>query len=104
MAAFASSNLGDVSPNIKGPKCINSGKSCDDVSSSCDGQAKLCIASGPGDNMFESTEIIAQRLYRKAKVNTFGELFLLLLSLSRQMAHVMRVWVGFMFAVITSQT
>lgn len=69
MAAFASSNLGDVSPNIKGPKCINTGKPCDDVSSSCNGEAKHCIAFGPGNNMFESTEIIAQRLYRKAKVS-----------------------------------
>jgi hypothetical protein len=26
VAAFASTNLGDVSPNTKGPKCIDTGK------------------------------------------------------------------------------
>ena len=29
IAAFASSNLGDVSPNILGPKCIDTGLPCD---------------------------------------------------------------------------
>lgn len=68
MSAFASSNLGDVSPNINGPKCQNTGLDCDDVSSTCDGVAKYCVASGPGKDMFESTKAIAQRLYIKAYV------------------------------------
>lgn len=35
VAAFASSNLGDVSPNTKGPFCVNTGDSCDNPQSSC---------------------------------------------------------------------
>uniref|UniRef100_A0A667H206 Neutral ceramidase n=1 Tax=Lynx canadensis TaxID=61383 RepID=A0A667H206_LYNCA len=35
VAAFASSNLGDVSPNILGPHCVNTGDSCDNANSSC---------------------------------------------------------------------
>ncbi|CAK7314654.1 Neutral ceramidase [Vulpes lagopus] len=35
VAAFASSNLGDVSPNILGPHCVNTGESCDNANSSC---------------------------------------------------------------------
>uniref|UniRef100_A0A8C3LWY5 Neutral ceramidase n=1 Tax=Chrysolophus pictus TaxID=9089 RepID=A0A8C3LWY5_CHRPC len=35
VAAFASSNLGDVSPNTKGPFCINTGESCDNPQSTC---------------------------------------------------------------------
>lgn len=35
VAAFASSNLGDVSPNTKGPFCVNTGESCDNPQSTC---------------------------------------------------------------------
>ncbi|KAL6087034.1 hypothetical protein STEG23_020917 [Scotinomys teguina] len=35
VAGFASSNLGDVSPNIRGPHCINTGESCDNEKSTC---------------------------------------------------------------------
>lgn len=69
MTAFASTNLGDVSPNIKGPRCVTTGEECDVVSSTCDGQAKFCVAAGPGEDMFESTKIIAEKLFEKAKVN-----------------------------------
>lgn len=68
MSAFASANLGDVSPNIKGPICINTGLPCDEVSSSCGGDAQYCIAFGPGEDMFESTKIIGERMYAKALV------------------------------------
>lgn len=71
VTAFASSNLGDVSPNIKGPKCVNSGEVCDNVQSTCNGEAKYCIAFGPGKDMFESTKIIANRLFNKGLVNNF---------------------------------
>ncbi|KAF2887164.1 hypothetical protein ILUMI_19009, partial [Ignelater luminosus] len=66
VAAFASSNLGDVSPNIRGPHCLNTGESCDNISSTCDGEAKICVATGPGKDMFDSTRIIAERLYKRA--------------------------------------
>uniref|UniRef100_A0ACB8F934 Neutral ceramidase n=1 Tax=Sphaerodactylus townsendi TaxID=933632 RepID=A0ACB8F934_9SAUR len=86
VAAFGSSNLGDVSPNIKGPHCINTGESCENPNSYCPiggvgrgltglqghtgslyGRAKMCIASGPGKDMLESTKIIGRNLYLKAK-------------------------------------
>ena len=38
MAAFAQSNEGDVSPNIKGATCIDTGKKCDTISSTCNGK------------------------------------------------------------------
>ncbi|XP_042674306.1 putative neutral ceramidase C isoform X1 [Centrocercus urophasianus] len=68
VAAFASSNLGDVSPNTKGPFCINTGESCDNPQSTCPvGGASMCMAMGPGTDMFDSTRIIAQNIYLKAK-------------------------------------
>ncbi|KFB39360.1 AGAP000973-PA-like protein [Anopheles sinensis] len=66
VGAFASSNLGDVSPNIEGPRCEKTGLPCDVLTSSCPSGAGACFASGPGRDMFESTEIIAGRLYRAA--------------------------------------
>ncbi len=94
VAAFASTNLGDVSPNTAGPKCIDTGVSrwkntvhnyswfisfvlklllcrllfqsglpCDNETSTCNGRNELCIASGPGKDMFESTRIIGEMQY-----------------------------------------
>uniref|UniRef100_A0A8C3MSL8 Neutral ceramidase n=1 Tax=Geospiza parvula TaxID=87175 RepID=A0A8C3MSL8_GEOPR len=68
VAAFASSNLGDVSPNTRGPFCTNTGESCDNPQSTCPiGGAAMCMAKGPGKDMFESTRIIGQNIYLKAK-------------------------------------
>lgn len=69
VGAFASTNLGDVSPNLKGPHCLDTGLPCDNVTSTCDGDAKKCVSFGPGKDMFESTEIIAKRLFGKASVS-----------------------------------
>lgn len=66
VGAFASTNLGDVSPNIMGPRCEFTGAECDLLSSKCPKDAGQCFASGPGRNMFESTKIIATRIYRAA--------------------------------------
>ncbi|CAH1154861.1 unnamed protein product [Phaedon cochleariae] len=66
VGAFASTNLGDVSPNTDGPRCQNTGERCDNPSSTCNGEAKYCVAAGPGHNIFESTDIIARMLYDKA--------------------------------------
>lgn len=65
VAAFASTNLGDVSPNTRGPKCEFSGKNCSDQYT-CPGKKEKCFASGPGENMFESTSIIAHKIYQEA--------------------------------------
>ena len=37
VAAFAQSNEGDVSPNTKGPHCIDTGLPCDTTHSTCNG-------------------------------------------------------------------
>jgi hypothetical protein len=68
VATFASSNLGDVSPNVKGARCQFSGRPCDAHTSTCSGPREMCIASGPGVDMFDSTRIVAERLYDKAWV------------------------------------
>jgi hypothetical protein len=66
VAAFASTNLGDVSPNTAGPRCLDTGNLCDLVSSTCNGKSQLCIASGPGRDMQESTEIIGRKQFEFA--------------------------------------
>ncbi|KAG7217805.1 hypothetical protein INR49_020885 [Caranx melampygus] len=72
VAGFSSSNLGDVSPNTRGPHCVNTGLPCDYLNSSCPvGGTKMCQAFGPGDDMFDSTRIIGHNIYRKAKVPVF---------------------------------
>jgi neutral ceramidase len=63
VAAFASTNLGDVSPNTGGPRCIDTGLPCDFNTSTCDGKTEKCIAFGPGQDMFESAEIIGRNQY-----------------------------------------
>ncbi|XP_006831495.1 PREDICTED: neutral ceramidase [Chrysochloris asiatica] len=68
VAAFASSNLGDVSPNTLGPHCVNTGESCDNINSSCSiGGSSMCIAMGPGKDMLDSTQIIGRAIYQRAK-------------------------------------
>lgn len=67
VAAFASANLGDSSPNTAGPKCENSGNPCDVLTSSCPEAEGACIASGPGRDQFESCKIIGTRLFDGAK-------------------------------------
>lgn len=68
VAAFASSNLGDVSPNTRGPRCTDTGESCDNANSTCpSGGSTMCVAMGPGDNMLNSTQIIGRMMYQAAK-------------------------------------
>ncbi|KAL2721907.1 neutral ceramidase [Vespula maculifrons] len=69
VATFASTNLGDVSPNTRGPKCEFSGLNCTDCYT-CPGKKEMCFASGPGKDMFESTSIIARKMFDKAAVST----------------------------------
>jgi neutral ceramidase len=62
---------GDVSPNIEGAHCQNTGQSCDGSHGDCDGNPHLCIARGPGYSQglshFWSTETIGRRQYQTAK-------------------------------------
>lgn len=67
VAAFASSNLGDSSPNTMGPKCEFSGMPCDLHTSSCPPSEGSCFASGPGKDQFDSCKIIATKLFEGAK-------------------------------------
>lgn len=68
VAAFASTNLGDVSPNTMGAKCLDTGLPCDFIHSSCNNRTQLCIAFGPGKDMVESTRLIGEKQFRKARV------------------------------------
>lgn len=67
IAAFASANLGDSSPNTAGPKCEFSGQPCDLLSSSCPPSEGHCFASGPGKDQFDSCKMIATKLFEGAK-------------------------------------
>ncbi|EEB18244.1 Neutral ceramidase precursor, putative [Pediculus humanus corporis] len=61
VASFASSNLGDVSPNVDGPKCHQSGTECD-ATSKCSDMFEECYALGPGKDMYESVAMIGLKL------------------------------------------
>ncbi|XP_077987550.1 putative neutral ceramidase C [Glandiceps talaboti] len=65
VAAFAQSNNGDVSPNTQDPHCLQEGGECEYETSRCPGQ-DVCVCFGPGEDMFESTEIIGRRQYERA--------------------------------------
>lgn len=67
VSAFCQSNCGDVSPNLLGAFCIDSGLPCDFNHSTCNGKNELCYGRGPGyPDEFESTRIIGERQFRKA--------------------------------------
>lgn len=69
VAAFAQSNEGDVTPNILGSFCIDTGEPCDLITSTCNGRSQNCIGRGPGwhVSLDESTRILGQRQFIKAK-------------------------------------
>ena len=70
VAGFMNSNLGDVSPNIDGAKCLDTGLPCDLITSTCDGRNELCVARGPvstdvsAPNLCETHMNITQRVGR----------------------------------------
>ncbi|KMT05143.1 hypothetical protein BVRB_7g172910 [Beta vulgaris subsp. vulgaris] len=67
VAAFCQSNCGDVSPNVLGAFCTDTGLPCDFNHSTCGGKNELCYGRGPGyPDEFESTRIIGERQFRKA--------------------------------------
>ncbi|GJW23456.1 neutral ceramidase 2-like protein [Tanacetum coccineum] len=67
VGAFCQSNVGDVSPNVLGAFCTDSGKPCDFNSSSCHGNDQLCIGRGPGyPDEVKSTKVIGERQFLKA--------------------------------------
>ncbi|RCV26276.1 hypothetical protein SETIT_5G232500v2 [Setaria italica] len=67
VSAFCQSNCGDVSPNVLGAFCIDTGLPCDFNHSTCNGMNELCYGRGPGyPDEFESTRIIGNRQFLKA--------------------------------------
>ena len=71
VAAFAATNLGDVSPNINGSFCMDTGLPCEMEHSTCNGKNEMCTGRGPGADMFDSTRIIAERQFSAFK-HTYG--------------------------------
>ena len=47
VTAFCQSNCGDVSPNVGGTFCIDTGLPCDFNHSTCSGKNELCYGRGP---------------------------------------------------------
>ncbi|GFP97978.1 neutral ceramidase [Phtheirospermum japonicum] len=73
VSAFCQTNCGDVSPNVLGAFCTDTGLPCDFNHSTCGGKNELCYGRGPGyPDEFESTRIIGERQFRKA-VELFNE-------------------------------
>ncbi|KAL5706258.1 ceramidase [Ranunculus cassubicifolius] len=67
VGAFCQSNVGDVSPNVLGAFCTDTGVPCDFNHSSCNGNDKLCVGRGPGyPDEILSTKIIGGRQFTKA--------------------------------------
>ncbi|PWA45719.1 neutral/alkaline non-lysosomal ceramidase [Artemisia annua] len=67
VSAFCQTNFGDVSLNILGVFCTDTGLPCDFNQSTCCGKNELCYGRGPGyPDEFESTRIIGERQFKKA--------------------------------------
>ncbi|WJX37348.1 Neutral ceramidase 1 [Trifolium repens] len=67
VAAFCQPNSGDVSPNVLGAFCLDTGLPCHFNHSTCGGRNELCYSQGPGyPDEFESTRIIGERQFRRA--------------------------------------
>lgn len=67
VSAFCQTNCGDVSPNVLGAFCTDTGLPCDFNHSTCGGKNELCYGRGPGyPDEFESTRIIGERQFQKA--------------------------------------
>lgn len=67
VSAFASTNLGDVSPNINGTFCSDSGDPCEELHSTCHGYNEQCHGVGPSKDPFESTRILGERQAKFAR-------------------------------------
>ncbi|ORX82000.1 Neutral/alkaline nonlysosomal ceramidase [Basidiobolus meristosporus CBS 931.73] len=66
VAGFAQSNMGDVSPNTQGPRCLDTGLPCDYKTSTCDGKNALGPGYETGGDV-ESTRIIGSYQYQTAR-------------------------------------
>lgn len=66
VAAFAQSNEGDSTPNIKGAFCQNM-EPCETVHSTCDGWSQGCRGYGPSPDQFESCRLIGNSQYKQMR-------------------------------------
>ncbi|KAM5565257.1 neutral ceramidase 2-like [Rosa sericea] len=67
VGAFCQSNVGDVTPNVLGAFCTDTGRPCDFNTSSCNGNDLLCLGRGPGyPDEILSTKIIGERQFKEA--------------------------------------
>ncbi|CAD5312001.1 Neutral ceramidase 1 [Arabidopsis thaliana] len=67
VSAFCQTNCGDVSPNVLGAFCLDTGLPCDFNHSTCGGKNEMCYGRGPGyPDEFESTRIIGERQFKMA--------------------------------------
>lgn len=57
VSAFCQTNCGDVSPNVLGAFCIDTGLPCDFNHSTCGGKNELCYGRGPGYVKFHILEL-----------------------------------------------
>lgn len=106
VSAFSISNAGDVSPNVNGPRCSDTGAPCDGGKTSCPdakGNYKIskCIAFGPGLNNdnFENTKIIGTRQALGAR-NILQTPGLLLLDSTVEYRH---LWVDMSNVLVTTK-
>lgn len=69
VAGFSQANVGDTTPNTKGPVCQDTGLPCRYEDSTCNGKSQQCIGRGPAHPGPDSAscEIIAEKQYSKAK-------------------------------------
>ncbi|KAJ6646313.1 Neutral ceramidase [Pseudolycoriella hygida] len=67
VGAFSTSNSGDISPNILGPRCYRNGGECDTVTSQCPAD-DVCKGEGPGETDKENTKIIGSNIYKAASI------------------------------------
>lgn len=63
VAAFASTNLGDSSPNTNGAYCTVTGQKCNMYTSQCAKTDGVCMGRGPGVDDLDSCRIIGTKLF-----------------------------------------
>jgi len=65
VSSIAQTNSGDVSPRTRGAFCPD-GTPCERIHSTCNGKNEGCNGIGPGNDEFESTQIISAHQMRAA--------------------------------------
>lgn len=71
VSAFCQSNCGDVSPNVLGAFCIDTGLPCDFNHSTCNGKNEQCYGRGPGYILFWLLKTLPSMLVSILVINGF---------------------------------